>query len=63
MSQTLQIILPIAIVELILVVVALVDIARSERTNGPKWIWAIVAIGFTVLGPVAYFLFGRRRES
>ncbi len=63
MSQTLQIIIPIAILELVLAVVAVIDIVRSERTNGPKWIWVVVSIAFSVLGPVAYFIFGRRNQS
>ncbi|ALC90797.1 transcriptional regulator [Bacillus sp. FJAT-18017] len=52
--------LPVLLISLLLLVVALVDLIRIERTNGPKWVWAIVIVVITTFGPILYFVFGRR---
>ncbi|RHW38075.1 PLDc_N domain-containing protein [Neobacillus notoginsengisoli] len=54
--------LPILIIQLLLLVVALVDLFRIEKTNGPKWAWALAILFASILGPVCYFIFGRRNE-
>lgn len=59
----LPVILPIALLNLILAVVALVDLIRAERTQGPKWLWAVLIVCVQLLGPVLYFVFGRRRDA
>ena len=51
---------PLLLVQLILTIVAIVDIVRQEKTNGPKWVWVVVSLVFSMLGPIAYFLFGRK---
>ena len=47
-----------------LLVVALYDLRRrpADQVRGPKRIWALVCgVNYLGLGPIAYFLFGRRR--
>ncbi|WP_075620288.1 PLD nuclease N-terminal domain-containing protein [Paenisporosarcina indica] len=56
------IIAPILIIQLILVVVALIDLVRVLHTNGPKWVWAIVIVLVNIMGPIVYFIFGRKNE-
>ena len=51
---------PILVIQLILLAVAIIDIARSESTNGPKWVWVVVSLLFSMIGPIAYFIFGRK---
>lgn len=51
---------PIVIIQLILMVVAIFDLVRIEKTNGPKWVWALVILFINLLGPIIYFIFGRR---
>lgn len=53
---------PIIILNLILVVFALVDCIRSPRVNGPKWAWILVILVINMIGPVLYFVLGRRRD-
>ncbi|SDM37552.1 PLD nuclease N-terminal domain-containing protein [Allokutzneria albata] len=51
-------------VQVTLALTAWVDLSRRspERVNGPKKLWAaVIAINF--VGPLAYFCFGRRRDS
>ncbi|WP_102028905.1 PLD nuclease N-terminal domain-containing protein [Salirhabdus sp. Marseille-P4669] len=55
-------ILPLLIIEAILIVVALIDLIRIDETKGPKWVWALIIIFLTVLGPISYFIFGRRQD-
>jgi hypothetical protein len=52
------------IVQFALLAAALADIHRrpAEEINGSKWLWSAVAFAnFMGIGPVAYFLFGRKR--
>jgi hypothetical protein len=53
-----------AVVQLGLLGAAQVNIHRrsAEQLNGPRWLW--IAVSFiNFLGPIAYFLFGRRRRA
>lgn len=56
------VIAPIIVIDLILIIVALVDLFRRGETNGPKWIWLLVILLISLLGPVIYFIFGRRQQ-
>ena len=51
---------PLLIVQAILAIVALIDIARIHATNGPKWVWVLVVIVINTIGPIVYFIFGRK---
>ena len=55
---------PIILLQLGLMIFALVDLARRPATaaNGPRWAWAFIIIFINIIGPIAYFLIGRREE-
>ncbi len=55
--------IPVVIVQLILLVVALLDLLKREKTRGPKWVWVLVILFVNLLGPIIYFVFGRDNES
>jgi hypothetical protein len=57
--ELLPLLAPLLLIWLALLVTGLVDLIRRERTRGPKWIWFLVVICFSILGPVVYFLIGR----
>ncbi len=57
--ELLPFLIPILLIQITLMVVALVDLIRRERTRGPKWVWAVVIVFVNILGPVIYFLAGR----
>jgi NADH:ubiquinone oxidoreductase subunit 2 (subunit N) len=61
-NLNLAVLLPIIIIQLILLVVALIDLIRSEKTNGPKWVWVLVIVFINIIGPIIYFIFGRRNQ-
>ncbi|MFS0877926.1 PLD nuclease N-terminal domain-containing protein [Solibacillus isronensis] len=53
---------PLLVLQLVLAAVAIVDIIRSYETRGPKWVWVLVSLFVNTLGPIAYFLFGRKSQ-
>ncbi|MEK4484074.1 PLD nuclease N-terminal domain-containing protein [Psychrobacillus sp. FSL H8-0484] len=57
-----MLILPLIIIQLILMLVAIIDLVRVAKTNGPKWLWAIIIILGNMIGPIIYFIVGRRNE-
>jgi hypothetical protein len=54
------------IVEGVLKLLALIDIKRrpAVQIRGPKWLWAtcIAVVSSAGVLPIAYFVFGRRRQ-
>lgn len=53
-----------AIIQLGLLGAAQADIKRrsAEQLKGPRWLW--VSLSFiNFVGPIAYFLFGRRNQT
>lgn len=53
---------PLLILQLILAVVAIIDIVRIHETRGPKWMWIVISLFVNTLGPIAYFIFGRKNQ-
>lgn len=53
---------PILVLQLILMSIAFVSCAREEKTNGPKWLWILIILFVNLLGPVLYFVIGRRND-
>ncbi len=40
------------------------DVARNEKlSNGARLIWMVVLVVIPILGPIAYYLFGRSQLS
>jgi len=59
-SEFLPFIIPLVLLQLTLMIVALVDLIRREKTLGPKWVWVLVIILGEIIGPVIYLIFGRK---
>ncbi|MDN3019359.1 PLD nuclease N-terminal domain-containing protein [Paenibacillus sp. BSR1-1] len=62
LAQYAPILLPIVIIQLILLIVSIIDLVRIEKTNGPKWLWAIIILFVNIIGPILYFVIGRRNN-
>jgi hypothetical protein len=58
-KQYIPFLIPVVLIELGLMIFALTDLIRRERTKGPKWMWAILIILVQIIGPVVYLLAGR----
>ena len=63
-TQILALVLPIALIELGLIVVALRDLLRPERRvrGDSKLMWGILIVVIGMLGPLLYLTVGRREE-
>jgi hypothetical protein len=62
--QMLPYMVPLIILEVVLLVVALLDLARRKHvTGGNKIIWVLVTVCIHIIGPVIYLLAGRKEES
>lgn len=52
--------IPLAVAELVLMVVALVHILKHDHYKmGNRVIWVIVSIVFGIIGPILYFTLGK----
>jgi hypothetical protein len=54
--------IPVILLGLGLVIFALRDLSRRDRVNGPKWLWVLIIVLIQFIGPILYFVIGRRDE-
>lgn len=55
----LPLLIPIFLLQIGLMVAALIDLTKRERTKGPKWMWVLIIVCGELLGSILYFIFGR----
>ena len=51
---------PLMVLQVILMIAALVSCIKQEETNGPKWMWVLIILFVNLLGPILYFVMGRK---
>jgi hypothetical protein len=59
LNQYLPLLIPLLLIQLGLVIAALWDLIRRDKTNGPKWLWVIIILIINFIGPIIYFVVGR----
>ncbi|MCC6617715.1 MAG: PLDc_N domain-containing protein [Chloroflexi bacterium] len=61
LAMLLPLILVLALLQLVLLIAALFDLAKPERRvkGDSKVVWVIIILVFQLLGPLAYFIVGR----
>ena len=59
--RILLLVIPLAIIELTLLILAVVDLLRDDRRvrGGNKGVWAVIIVFVNMVGPILYFLVGR----
>jgi hypothetical protein len=62
LKQYIPLLIPVVLIQLGLLIFALVDLLRREKTNGPKWVWGLVIVLVNFIGPIIYFVAGRKDE-
>lgn len=59
----LKIVWPIIIFQLLLMIWALIDLARRKTVKSlPKWAWVLIILFVSTFGPIIYLVFGRGEE-
>ncbi|MFF2589552.1 PLD nuclease N-terminal domain-containing protein [Peribacillus butanolivorans] len=56
----LPIILPVIAIGFILVLIALIDLYRHRKMRKNVLLWTLIIIFVNTLGPILYFVFGRK---
>lgn len=59
LTEVILLLAPMLLIWLILLVAGLVDLLPRQHTRGAKWLWVLIVILFSIIGPVVYFIFGR----
>ena len=56
------VIAPFLVIQVILQIVALIDLRKVYETNGPKLLWVFVIILGSMIGSIVYFIVGRKQS-
>ena len=59
LKTILPFLIPVMLLSWGLVIAALWDLIKREKTNGPKWMWVLVILFINFIGPIVYFFVGR----
>lgn len=54
---------PLLFIQIFLIVLALIDWRKQEVTRGPKLLWLLIILFVSILGPVLYFLLGKKEDN
>ena len=64
MNEVILLILPLAAIQLVLMIIALTDLIkrdRSEVKGENKWVWVLVILLVNLIGPILYLMLGKKR--
>jgi uncharacterized membrane protein len=63
-KDALPYLIPLLAVEVVLLVAAIIDLDRRQSVTGDnKLVWVLVVVIFGIVGPVIYFIFGRKTKK
>ncbi|EUJ36291.1 PLD nuclease N-terminal domain-containing protein [Brochothrix campestris] len=61
LMQYQALLIPFFIAQLVLMVSALVHLYKQPAVRGlPKWAWVVVIVFINFIGPIVYFLIGKK---
>jgi TctA family transporter len=61
LKDALPYLIPLTIVEIVLLFIAIIDLDRRTHVTGNnKLVWVLVIVFLGIIGPVIYFVFGRK---
>jgi len=56
--------IPLFVLEVVLLVIALVDLVKRQRVRGGnKLVWVLVIVFIEIIGPAIYLLLGRKEDA
>ncbi len=59
LMKLIPLLIPLFVIQLGLMIAALVDLVKREKTKGPKWMWVVIIVFVNMIGPIIYFVVGR----
>jgi hypothetical protein len=62
LMKLLPLLIPLFLIQLGLMIAALIDLLKREKTKGPKWVWILIVVFVNMIGPIIYFVIGREEE-
>jgi DMSO reductase anchor subunit len=62
LQEYIPLLIPLIAIQLVLMIVALLDLRRREKVRGSKWLWVLIIIFGEMIGPIVYFVVGRKEE-
>lgn len=64
MKDSLPLFIPLIVVELGLAIIALIHVLKHPNYRfGNKIMWILIVLFIQIIGPIAYFVFGRGDEE
>ena len=60
--EIIKLLLPFIILEFALKIYCIVQLTRHGSKHLPDWGWGLIILFVSTFGPVAYLLFGRKRD-
>jgi hypothetical protein len=59
----LPLLIPVVLIELVLLIIALVDLVKREYVRGGnKIVWVLIIVFVSMIGPIVYLLIGRQEK-
>ena len=65
LQEWLPILAPFFMIQLILMLIAIVAWYKAKQQhaiNGNQWLWLVVIVLLNLIGPILFFIFGRRQN-
>ncbi|EAD7633100.1 MULTISPECIES: PLD nuclease N-terminal domain-containing protein [Listeria] len=59
-EEQLSLVLPVLVIHGVLILIVLFDMFKNGNRRKNKIIWLAVSVVFTLVGPVAYLILGRK---
>ena len=62
-KEMLPFLVPVILIEIVLLVIALLDLVRREHVRGGnKIVWALLIVFVSIIGPAVYLIAGRQEK-
>jgi hypothetical protein len=56
--------IPLILIQMALMIIAVLDLVKREHVTGNnKLVWILVIIFINIIGPIIYFVFGRKDRA
>ena len=63
LMRLLPLLIPLFLIQLALMITALIDLIKREKTRGPKWMWVVIVVFVNMISPIVYFIVGREENE